>query len=158
MNSRLALVTIVCLLGSTCEPGGEPEASAHGAVSPPSTSEADPTSPPGRATAKARLAKGTAVYEDLVALLHLADFHGPAGLLIDFGTASRLKYTNGNWNSGWLGESREGGATVSTFGRTARLYLPVESRAPMRLRFRAKPYANTAVIDTSTARPSAKPV
>jgi len=89
---------------------------------------------------------GTATYEDLLALLHLADVYDPAGLFIDFGTAARLKYTIGNWNSGWQGESRDGGASVSTFGKTARLYLPVASKQPMQLRFRAKPYATGALI------------
>ena len=72
--------------------------------------------------------------------------YDPAGLFIDFGTAARLKYTIGNWNSGWQGESREGDASVSTFGKTARLYLPLASKQPMQLRFRAKPYATGALI------------
>ena len=44
------------------------------------------------------------------------------------------------------GESREGDARVSTFGKTARLYLPAASKRPMQLRFRAKPYATGALI------------
>lgn len=147
MKCRLALVSIVCLLGSTCDPGGEPEASAHhpapqaSAADAPGERATQPAAPP-----LARVPQGTAVHQDLMALLHLADFYGPTGLFIDFGTAARLKYTNGNWNSGWLGESREDGVTVSTFGKTARVYLPVESRARTRLRFRAKAYAKSAII------------
>ena len=53
-------------------------------------------------------------------MLHLADIYDPAGLFIDFGTSARLKYTLGNWNSGWQAERREGGATVSTFAKSAR--------------------------------------
>ena len=53
---------------------------------------------------------------DLLALSHLADVYDPVGLFIDFGTAARLKYTNGNWNSGWQGELKDGGTSVSTFG------------------------------------------
>jgi arylsulfatase A-like enzyme len=149
MKSRLALAIIVCFAGFTCT-AQEPPASANakneepGAA--PSSAPAPKAGDASPAPALARTNDGTAVYQDLSALLHLADVYDPSGLFIDFGTASRLKYTNGNWNSGWLGESREGGATVSTFGKTARLYLPVESKKPMRLRFRAKPYATGAVI------------
>jgi arylsulfatase A-like enzyme len=148
MKSRLALVLILCLQGFTCDENGaeldapheqaageapeQAQAPARRRVSPPPTVAPAPD--------------GTATYEDLLALLHLADVYDPAGLFIDFGTAARLKYTLGNWNSGWQGESREGEARVSTFGKTARLYLPAASKEPMQLRFRAKPYANGALI------------
>jgi arylsulfatase A-like enzyme len=148
MKSRWALVLILCLQGFTCNDGGaEPGASIEqtGGEAP------EEAQAPGRARvspapAVAPAPDGTAAYEDLLALLHLADVYDPAGLFIDFGTAARLKYTIGNWNSGWQGESREGDASVSTFGKTARLYLPAASKQPMRLRFRAKPYATGALI------------
>jgi arylsulfatase A-like enzyme len=151
MKSRLALVFIVCFSGFTCNPQ-EPPASAR-ATTEPEAPTAEPASAPSAPVAAAdpapvlaRAPSGMAVHQDLLALLHLADVYDPAGLFIDFGTPQRLKYTNGNWNSGWLGESREGAVTVSTFGKTARLYLPVETRAPMQLRFRAKPYATGTLI------------
>jgi choline-sulfatase len=151
MKSRLTLVFIICLSCFTCNTQ-EPPASAHAknetqdkAPKPPAESVPSATASES-AQARARLPRGTAVYQDLLALLHLADVYDAAGLYVDFGNASRLKYTNGNWNSGWLGESREAGATVSTFGKTARLYLPVEKRQPMQLRFRAKPYVTGALI------------
>ncbi len=151
MESRLALAIIVCFSGFTCNPQ-EPPAAAHATteegstvVEPASAStEAGPRTEPTPALAKAPT--GMAVHQDLLALLHLADIYDPAGLFVDFGTASRLKYTNGNWNSGWLGESREAGVTVSTFGKTARLYLPVDEQVPMQLRVRVKPYANGTLI------------
>jgi arylsulfatase A-like enzyme len=158
MRSRLALVFIVCLLGVTCEEEPESHPSAHAKPGEPApvleSGQATPVEADGeqeeleaaRSTAAARVPAGAAVYQDLLALLHLADVYDPAGLYIDFGTAARLKYTIGNWNSGWLGESREGGASVSTFGKTARLYLPVEAKEPMQLRLRAKPYATGALI------------
>jgi choline-sulfatase len=148
MKSRLALVLILCLQGFTCdENGAEPGASVEQAAG----EAAEETRAPKRARvspapAVAPAPDGTATYEDLLALLHLADLYDPAGLFIDFGTAARLKYTIGNWNSGWQGESREGDASVSTFGKTARLYLPAASKQPMQLRFRAKPYATGALI------------
>jgi arylsulfatase A-like enzyme len=147
MKSLLALVFTVCLLGVNCEEEVAEAPSAHGKLAAPTPAEA-PEAEPAEPAPVEPLAqpRGTAVYQDLLALSHLADYYDPAGLFIDFGTAARLKYTIGNWNSGWLGESREGGTTVSTFGKTARLYLPVESRQPMQLRFRAKPYATGAII------------
>jgi choline-sulfatase len=148
MKSRLALVVIVCLLGVTCEEAVEQHPSAHGQLAEPTASpkQTPKQAEPAPTAPLAQLPEGAAVYQDLLALVHLADFYDPAGLFIDFGTAARAKYTIGNWNSGWLGESREGGVTVSTFGKTARLYLPVEARGPMQLRFRAKPYAAGALI------------
>jgi len=148
MKSRLALVVVVCLSGVTCEEGEVPHPSAHGRLAEPPAVDAPiaERAEPAPTAPLAQAPTGTEVHQDLLALVHLADFYDPSGLVIDFGTAARLKYTIGNWNSGWLGESREGGVTVSTFGKTARLYLPVEARQPMQLRFRAKPYATGAII------------
>jgi len=148
MKSRLALVLVLCLQGFTCDKNGaEPDTSSG------QTAEAAPEEAPAKsrvatvpAPAVAPAPDGTAAYEDLLALLHLADVYDPSGLFIDFGTAARLKYTLGNWNSGWQGESREGDARVSTFGKTARLYLPAASKQAMQLRLRAKPYATGALI------------
>jgi arylsulfatase A-like enzyme len=151
MESRLALAIIVCFSGFTCNPQ-EPPAAAHakseeGAkVVEPVDASAEAASRTETTPALAKGATGMAVHQDLQALLHLADIYDPTGLFVDFGTASRLKYTNGNWNSGWLGESREAGATVSTFGKTARLYLPVDKQVPMQLRLRVKPYASGTLI------------
>jgi choline-sulfatase len=148
MKSRrvLVLVLVLCLQGFTCsENDGEPDAppeQAQGEAPEPARAAKRSKAPPAAAPAP----DGTATYEDLLAMLHLADVYGPSGLFIDFGTTARLKYTIGNWNSGWQGESRETGARVSTFGKTARLYLPSASKRPMQLRFRAKPYATGALI------------
>jgi choline-sulfatase len=147
MKSRLALVLVLCLQGFTCSDGAEPDAPAEkAAADTPEQAKAPARARRSPAPPVAPAPDGTATYEDLLALLHLADVYDPAGLFIDFGTAARLKYTIGNWNSGWQGESREGDARVSTFGKTARLYLPAESKQPMQLRFRAKPYATGALI------------
>jgi choline-sulfatase len=144
MKNRLALVLVLCLQLACDENGAGAEALPDQKAPvdvPQQTSPADAQAPP-LAAAPDR----TALYEDLLALLHLADAYDSSGLFIDFGTAARLKYTLGNWNSGWLGESREQGASVSTFGKTARLYLPSPAKRPMRLRVRAKPYATGALI------------
>ena len=146
MKSHLALVLVLCVQGFTCdetrtEPDAPLEQAAGDAPVEASKRRADAPAP-GVAPAPA----GTATYEDLLALLHLADVYDPGGLFVDFGTAARPKYTLGNWNSGWQGESREGDVRVSTFAKTARLYLPAASKQPMQLRLRAKPYATGALI------------
>ncbi len=144
MKSRLALVLVVYLLGFTCD---NDEAQVMRAAENAGLQEEAGSDPAARAAPPVAPAPdATATYEDLLALAHLADFYDPAGLFIDFGTAVRLKYSNGNWNSGWQGESREGGATVSSFAKTARLYLPAATKQPMQLRLRAKPYATGALI------------
>jgi arylsulfatase A-like enzyme len=144
MKSRLALILVVYLLGFTCDNDEAQLMQSADDARPQETSRSDPAARPAASVAPAP--DGTAIYEDLLALAHIADFYDSAGLFIDFGTAARLKYTNGNWNSGWQGEAREGGATVSTFGKTARIYLPAASKQPMQLRMRAKPYATGALI------------
>ncbi len=144
--SRCALVILLCLQGYTCD---------QDAAVPVEPLEQAPEEEPKRtrlkrsavpAPAVAPAPEGTAQHQDLLALVHLADVYDPAGLFVDFGTAARPKYTIGNWNSGWLGESREGEARVSTFGKTARLYLPAARKEAMLLRFRAKPYVSGALI------------
>jgi len=148
MKSRLVLGLVFCLSGFTCDDtAADPEAPLEQAAGDSPRGATPPTEAVVEAVpAVAPAPDGTSTYEDLLALLHLADVYDPAGLFIDFGTAARLKYTLGNWNSGWVGEGREGGAAVSTFGKTARLYLPADSKQPMQLRFRAKPYASGALI------------
>ena len=144
MKSRLVLVLVLCLQGFTCsDDAAAPDAPREQAAGEAPEQAAAAVSP---APAVAPAPDGTSTYEDLLALLHLADVYDSAGLFVDFGTAARLKYTIGNWNSGWQGESREGDARVSTFGKTARLYLPAASKQPMQLRLRAKPYATGALI------------
>ena len=147
MKSCLALVLVLCVQGFTCdETRTEPEAPLEQATGDAPRAASDKRAADTPAPAVAPAPNGTAIYEDLLALVHLADVYDPGGLFIDFGTAARFKYTLGNWNSGWQGESREGDARVSTFAKTARLYLPAASKQPMQLRFRAKPYATGALI------------
>ncbi len=78
-------------------------------------------------------ARGNRVtHADLVRLAHLADVdHG--GLVIDFGTQSRFKYTSGNWNSGWLSDGTRGEETFSRFGRMGRIYFDVREPGPLAL-------------------------
>ncbi|MDH3199364.1 MAG: sulfatase [Myxococcales bacterium] len=147
MKSRLALIFVFVLSGPGCsEAAGKSELRPAEAVQEEIQAEARKQLPLSAADPLAATGAGTSTYMDLVALSHLADVYDPAGLFIDFGTASRLKYTNGNWNSGWRGDLEEGGQTVSTFGKTARLYLPMEGAQPVQLRIRAKAYVSGPLI------------
>ena len=148
MKRRLLLALVISLHGWSCQqsridvavPEGAPIAGEAAAEPTESGVLARP------APAVAPAPDGTADYQNLLALLHLADFYEAGGLSVRFGAANRLKYTLGNWNSGWQADSREGKAQVSTFAKTARLYLPAESNQAMRLTLRAKPYATGALI------------
>ncbi len=144
MTKRLALVFVLVLQLACDENGAGAEAPSD--PTPPAEAPQRALPSEGPAPALAPAPERSALYQDLLALLHLADVYEPSGLLVDFGSAARFKYTLGNWNSGWLDESQEQGVRVSTFGKTARLYLPADAKRPMRLRLRAKPYATGALI------------
>jgi arylsulfatase A-like enzyme len=79
-------------------------------------------------------------------MLHLADAYDALGLFIDFGTASRVKYTDGNWPDGWVDDRREGESSVSTFSSKGRVYLPFASAEQSQLRIRFKAYASGPLI------------
>jgi len=130
--------------GKSERPADKDEAVAARGEHDASQRSAEEPSLLGDASAAAVGERTTAV--DLLALFHLADVHGPEGLFIDFGTAARAKYTNGNWNSGWQSDLVEGGVPVSTFAKTGRLYIPVEAVHPMQLRVRVKAYAAGPLI------------
>ena len=146
MKSRLALVFIFVLSGYACsEAAGKSDASA-GVTAEAVEEEAQEGAPALVAAPLAVATAGTSTYMDLLALFHLADVYDPAGLFIDFGTAARPKYTIGNWNSGWQGDFQQAGNSVSSFRKTARLYLPIDDARPMQLRIRAKAYASGPLI------------
>ncbi len=82
---------------------------------------------------------------DLMARVHLADVYDPA-LVMDFGTPARLKYTGGNWKSGWGSEGRDGEVTYTNIASTtARSYFPVEQPGALTLRVRVKPVGSRNV-------------
>ncbi len=94
--------------------------------------EAPPSEPgPARAPADGR------VYQDLLALSHLAQVD-LGGTFIDFGTQDRLKYTSGNWNSGWGTDGQSGDETFTRFGRMGRIYVDVPRAEALSLHVRVK--------------------
>ena len=147
MKSRLALIFVFVLSGSGCsEAAGKSESSSAEVAQEEVQERAQEQLPVFAAAPPTAAPEDESTYMDLLALFHLADVYDPAGLFIDFGTAARMKYTNGNWNSGWQGELKEADVRVSTFGKTARLYLPIEDTRPMQLRIRTKAYAPGPLI------------
>ena len=105
-------------------------------ASPSHSASVDPSSVPTN--------DSLALYQDLLSQIHLADIRF-GGLWIDFGAPGRLKYTNGNWNSGWRRDRTLSGETVTDFNRRGRLFVPVESTAALKLRLRAKAHRQTSV-------------
>ncbi len=104
---------------------------------------------------------GTAPYMSLLALTHLADVRDAGGLFVDLGTAARAKYTMGDWHSGWEGDAVIDGSSVTFFGKSGRVEVPVLDSPPTAVRIRAKSigatkltlYLNGTAIRTVDAAP-----
>ncbi len=75
---------------------------------------------------------------DLLERAHLADIDHH-GTFIDFGTPARMKYTVGQWRTGWVSDESSGDVTFSYVGDTGRVFFQVDQAGPVTLRFRAKP-------------------
>jgi len=77
---------------------------------------------------------------DLLARAHLADVND-GGLVIDFGTPARHKYTSGGWKTGWDGDTDQSGVTFTyATTSTSRVYFPVETAGPLSIKFRIRPH------------------
>lgn len=74
---------------------------------------------------------------NLQSLVHLADID-QGGLLLDFGSPARAKYTSGEFKTGWLKDGREGDTDFTYVGAAGRVYLPIEGQGPFALRVRLK--------------------
>src|SRR5690606_2683178 len=61
------------------------------------------------------------------------------GLYIDFGTPSRMKYTSGQFRTGFAKDGVEGETTFTRVGETGRVYFHVDEPGALTLRFRVKP-------------------
>ncbi|MCB9708712.1 MAG: sulfatase [Myxococcales bacterium] len=93
---------------------------------------------------------------DFIAQVHLADVYDPA-LVMDFGTPARLKYSGGNWKSGWGSDGRAGDISYTHIAsNTARTYFPVDRPRPLTVRVRVKPIGsrNLTLYINNKALPS----
>jgi arylsulfatase A-like enzyme len=109
------LFALSLALAAACGNGGRdlepdrpapPPPAASGSVSDP------PAVPAPAAPAAAAEEPGFETIFDLADNLPMAHLRS-AGLLIDFGTPSRHKYTFGDWRSGWRGDYERDGTTFS---------------------------------------------
>ncbi|MEZ4325884.1 MAG: sulfatase [Polyangiales bacterium] len=127
---------------------GEGPEAGEGPGTPPQAAPptAGPSSTPRRPPPeRAPAPDGTRTYMDLMTLSHLADVDVD-GLFIDFGTAARLKYTSGNWGSGFTGDHETAGVTWSGFGTVGRVWFPAEDASARRIHLRLKAVGGTRLI------------
>src|SRR5688572_5216023 len=82
---------------------------------------------------------------DLLAGVHLADvFH--EGLVMDFGTPARHKYTMGGWKSGWEGDSEINGVSFTyASAAVSRVFFSWDAEGPATLVFRLRRHASKGV-------------
>ena len=147
-------LALLALLACGGPEGDAPEADEPAQANAAPTGEGAPTAeapapeveaprppPPERAPAP----DGTRTFMDLVTLSHLADVDVD-GLHIDFGTAARLKYTSGNWGSGFTGDHETDGVTWSGFGTVGRVFFPSEDASAKSIHLRLKSVGATRLI------------
>jgi choline-sulfatase len=132
-SRAIALCALVCAAcGGTSvaapSPRVEPKAEPAFGEQP----EAIPSDQPGAS-------EQTNWHLNLQNLIHLADIEHH-GLFIDFGTPARMKYTIGQWKTGWGTDGVDGDTTYTlATSNTARVYFPLDSAQPFTLRFRLQP-------------------
>ncbi len=90
------------------------------------------------AAAKGTSWAGTRSVFDLTEMLHLADVTH-FGEFIDFGSASRFKYSNGGWMSGWDNDSSMNGVAYTWATQSpSRLYFNLEKQMDVDFEFRVQ--------------------
>jgi arylsulfatase A-like enzyme len=79
---------------------------------------------------------------DLLERAHLADVES-GGLVMDFGTPARHKYTSGGWKTSWDGDTDQSGVTFTyATSNTCRVYFPVDRAGALTLQFRMRPHGS----------------
>jgi arylsulfatase A-like enzyme len=76
--------------------------------------------------------------QDLLEISHLADVDHH-GLFIELGGPARLKYTMGNWGSGWGRDGADGDVPFTYVGEMGRLFFPLREARDLTLRLHIKP-------------------
>jgi arylsulfatase A-like enzyme len=91
------------------------------------------------------LAEHMQVHLNLQNLVHLADIEHN-GLFLDFGTPARMKYTDGNWKTGWGNDGVDGDTTYThAVSTNACLFFPLSTVGAFTLRMRLRPIGATTV-------------
>lgn len=118
-------------------------AAALGAALPLGCGGSDSTEEGKHVAAEDAAAKGTSwvgtrTVFDLTDSLHLADLDH-FGEFVDFGTASRFKYTNGGWMSGWQNDSSMNGVAYTWATKSpSRMYFNLAEQTDVDFVFRVK--------------------
>jgi choline-sulfatase len=136
-STAFSVAFLLCCLG--CDPPAEKPA----APAPPKVEAAFATTPAAVPEDQPGKGQGMRAHLNLQNLVHLADVDQD-GLFVDFGTAARMKYTIGQWKTGFGkdGVDKDGtgnDVTWTRVGSTGRVYLPLVPGAARTLRFRLKP-------------------
>jgi arylsulfatase A-like enzyme len=127
---------VACLLMLSASACGDDEKSEQ-KPSEPAAVEAVGTTPAAVPADQPGTDDGLRPHLNLQSLVHLADVD-QGGLLLDFGSPSRMKYTSGEFKTGWLKDGREGDTDFTYVGAAGRAYLPIEGQGPFALRMRLK--------------------
>jgi arylsulfatase A-like enzyme len=115
------------------EAGSKPAPAAPPAAEPSFAAEpaAIPADQPGAGD-------GMRAHLNLLNLAHLADVD-QGGLLLDFGTPARMKYTSGQFKTGFGQDGKDGDTTWTHVGTTGRVYVQLDDAGARTARFRLKP-------------------
>ena len=87
---------------------------------------------------------GLQVQADLTERLHLAEVDD-GGWYIDFGTPAQIKYTVGDWRSGWVRKGVDGDSTYAEAGMRGRVYFDAERAQELVARIRLRPHGTRAL-------------
>jgi choline-sulfatase len=149
VSAALALGLLVACSGDdtapAADPSATPAAAAPGEGPAVAAAPEQPVAPPAPPPERAPAPDGTRVHMDLVTLQHLADVDVD-GLFIDFGTPARMKYTSGNWSSGFTRDHESAGVTWTGFGTLGRVFFPAEDASARSIHVRLKGVGGTRLI------------
>jgi choline-sulfatase len=141
VGALYALVCACCAGSSVAAPSSSPSPEPKAEPAFGEQPDAIPSDQPG-------VSEQTSWHLNLQNLIHLADIEHH-GLFIDFGTPARMKYTVGQWKTGWGTDGVDGDTTYTlAASNTGRVYFPLSSSGPFTLRFRLRP------IGTGTMQPT----
>lgn len=129
---------VACLLMLSASACGDDEKKTEQKPSEPAAEEQAVGSTPAAVPAdQPGTDDGLRPHLNLLSLAHLADVD-QGGLVIDFGSPARMKYTSGEFKTGWIKDGREGDTDFTYVGAAGRAYLPIEGQGPFALRMRVK--------------------
>ena len=130
----IAAASLALGCGDDDESAGGETTAAGGEIAPEEGTEAP--ADPAQAAYAAAVRNGR-THLDLLALAHLADVDR-GGVMIDFGTPARMKYTMGRWRTGWGTDGTAGERTFTRLGDGGSLWFHADRSEPLTLRLRLR--------------------